>query len=143
RARGGPPVATALTDLGPDMSAISADDRAKRLFDLGLGRAEARFCVRCGAGATQDALRAATGAALPDALPRLAAQLIGDSPARVVESALGRVEALGPIPAASGRSPAGPHTHLLIDSLATQRAMPAGMELPAAYIPGAIFYPAA
>ena len=142
RERGHLPVATALADLGPDRSAIRPEDREQRLYDLGLGREEARFCVRCGTGAAQDALSAAAGAVLAAAMPRLGPILLRDSPARVVESALGRIEVLTQIPPPGGRSPAGPHTHLLPDQLATERALPAGMDLPRAYLPGAIFYPA-
>ncbi len=142
RERGPLPLAAALADLGPDRTAIKPQDREQRLYDLGLGRAEARFCVRCGTGAAQDALAAAAGAALAEAMPRLGPILLRHSPARVVESALGRIEVLTQIPDPGGRSPAGPHTHLLPDHLATERALPAGMDLPSAYLPGAIFYPA-
>ncbi|MDJ0608376.1 MAG: DUF1289 domain-containing protein [Kiloniellales bacterium] len=143
RERGRLTAAAALADLGPDSAAIRREDREQRLYDLGLGREEARFCVRCGTGAAQDALAGATGDALAAAMPSLAPILLRDSPARVVESALGRIEVLTPIPEPGGRSPAGPHTHLLPDHLATERALPVGMELPSAYLPGAIFYPAA
>ena len=142
RARGRPPVAAALADLGPDRAAIRPEHREQRLYDLGLGRKEARFCVRCGTEAVRDALATATGTALTEALPRLAPILLRDSPARVVESALGRIEVLTQIPEPNGRSPTGPHTHLLPDHLATERALPAGMDLPRVYLPGAIFYPA-
>ncbi len=142
RARGGPPVCTALTDLGPDGAAIRPEDREQSLYDLGLGREEARFCVRCGTGTAQDALAVSAGTALAEALPRLAPILLRDSPARVVESALGRIDVVAEIPKPGERSPAGPHTHLLPDHLATGRALPLGMDLPPVYLPGAIFYPA-
>ena len=79
---------------------------------------------------------------LLDALPRLAPVLLQHSPPRVVESVLGRIEVLTPIPVPGGNTPAGPHTHLLPEHLATGRALPAGMDLPSAYLPGSIFYPA-
>ena len=142
RARSGPPVCKALADLGPDRAAVRPEDREQHLYDLGLGREEARFCVRCGTGAARDALAAAVGTTPAEALPVLAPILLRDSPGRVLESALGRIEVLTRIPELGGRSPAGPHTHLLPDHLATERALPAGMDLPRAYLPGAIFYPA-
>ncbi len=142
RERGHLPLAAALADLGQDSAAIRPEDRDLRLYDLGLGRKEARFCVRCGPGAARDALTAATGTAPAEAMQRLAPILLQDSPPRVVESALGRIEVLTPIPLPGGRSPAGPHTHLLPEHLATGRALPAGMDLPRVYRPGAIFYPA-
>ena len=140
RERGRPPVAPGLADLGADADALLGD--AGRLVDLGLGRKEARFCVRVAEGATLDALRAAEGLPLAAHLPRTAPALLDASPTRVVETALGRAEVAGAIPPPGGRSPAGPHTHLLPEHLATGRAMPAGLDLPPAYLPGAIFHPA-
>ena len=143
RERGCPDVAHALTALGSDVDAIALEDRDAQIFDLGLGRKEARFCVRVGPGETRDALQSATGSAFPANLLRIAPALLADSPARVIETALGRIEILTPIPQPGGQSPPGPHTHLLPDRIASGRATPAGMELPRAYLPGAIFYPAA
>ncbi|MEM9047161.1 MAG: DUF1289 domain-containing protein [Pseudomonadota bacterium] len=141
RARGRPALAAMLTDLGPDPAPIRAGADGARVFDLGLGRKEARFCVRCAPGAAQDALAAACGLSLGAALPRIAPPLLRESPVRIVQTALGRIEVSTAIPPPGGRSPAGPHTHLLPDHLATGRALPAGMDLPRAYLPGAIFYP--
>ncbi|NHB78560.1 DUF1289 domain-containing protein [Rhodobacter calidifons] len=136
------PAFAVVADLGPDAAAIAPQDRDHRLYDLGLGRKEARFCVRVAPGPAARALAAAVGQPLAAALPQLGPALLAESPARVVESALGRIEVTTPIPPPGGTSPAGPHTHLLPDHLASGRAMPAGMDLPRAYLPGAIFHPA-
>jgi hypothetical protein len=61
---------------------------------------------------------------------------------RVVETALGRAEISAPIPPPGGQSPTGPHTHLLPDHLATGRATPVGLDVPRAYLPGVLWYPA-
>ncbi|ULB12374.1 DUF1289 domain-containing protein (plasmid) [Cereibacter azotoformans] len=141
RERARPPLATRLSDAGPDAGAIDPADRADRLIDLGLGRKEARFCVRCASGAARDVLCRAEGLRLPDSLPVIAPVLIAEGSPRVVETALGRIEVTTPIPPPDGRSPAGPHTHLLPEHLAKGRPMPPGMDLPRAWLPGAIFYP--
>ncbi|MET1414413.1 DUF1289 domain-containing protein [Roseibium sp. HPY-6] len=143
RERGRPEVAQVLSPLGRDHAAIAATDRDAPLFDLGLGRKEARFCVRAGPGPLHDALARTAGTAFPANLPKIGPILLEASPARVIETAFGRIEVLTPIPAPTGKSPLGPHTHLLPDHLASGRATPAGMDLPRAYLPGAIFYPAA
>lgn len=143
RERGRPDVAHALTPLGSDAMAIVPEDREAELFDLGLGRKEARFCVRVGSARTRDALLSAEGTMFPTNLPQIGPALLADSPARVIETPLGRIEVLTPIPPPGGQSPPGPHTHLLPDHLASGRSMPAGMDLPRAYWPGAIFYPIA
>ncbi|MEM6624719.1 MAG: DUF1289 domain-containing protein [Pseudomonadota bacterium] len=142
RERGRSPVADAIADLGVDRQAIDSRDQTLRLFDLGLGRKEARFCVRCTPGSAETALIGASGQALSAELPRIGPVLLQESPPRVVESALGRIEVLGPIQRPGGPPVSGPDTHLLPDHLATGRALPVGMELPRAYLPGAVFYPA-
>ncbi|MEM8958837.1 MAG: DUF1289 domain-containing protein [Pseudomonadota bacterium] len=133
------PVAKTITRLGADISPLIRND-AGSLFDLGLGRKEARFCLRCAAGDAHNALLAATGTALEDCLPQIAPVLLRESPTRVVDTALGRIEVQGTIPPPGGRSPCGPHTHLLPGQLAPGRALPIGMDLPRAYLPGAAFY---
>ncbi len=140
RERGRLPVAPGVTDGGNDGAALIAEPGA-RLFDLGLGRKDARFCVRVNRGAARRALDRAATLPFAAALPLIGQALIAESPVRVVDTALGRIEVEGQIPAPDARSPAGPHTHLLPDQLATGRALPAGMDLPRAYLPGAIFYP--
>lgn len=142
RERGRLPVAEAIADLGPDSAGVQPADRDRSLYDLGLGRKEARFCVRCAPGAAQEGLAAATGTTLAEAMSDVAPALLQESPTRVIESALGRIEVSTPIPLPGGISPEGPHTHLLPEHLKTGRALPVGMDLPAAYLPGAIFYPA-
>ncbi|MEM6618765.1 MAG: DUF1289 domain-containing protein [Pseudomonadota bacterium] len=140
RERGRLPVAKTLADLGPDTDALLSDGDGQ-LFDLGLGRREARFCVRAARGNAGAALRSAVGMPFAAALAKIGGPLLRDSPPRVVETALGRMEVTGAIPPPGGQSPAGPHTHLLPDHLATGRAMPPGMDLPRSYLPGAIYYP--
>ncbi|MEM6478109.1 MAG: DUF1289 domain-containing protein [Pseudomonadota bacterium] len=142
RERGRMAAIETVTDVGEDRGRL-IEDRETRLYDLGLGRKEARFCVRVAPGASREALRRVEGQPFAEALPYIGAPLVAESPTRVVETPLGRIEIEGQIPPAGARSPAGPHTHLLPDHLATGRALPVGMDLPRAYLPGAIFYPRA
>lgn len=141
RERGRPDDVDALTPLGNDVGAIESTDRDASLFDLGLGRKEARFCVRVKPGRARDVLTSTSGTSFPDSLPQIGHVLLKESPTRVIETALGRIEIQTPIPAPNGISPLGPHTHLLPDHIASSRAMPVGMDLPRAYLPGAMFYP--
>ena len=92
-------------------------------------------------GAAQDTLNAALGAAFPASLSRIGGALLAAQPVRVIETGLGRMEVSSSIPAPAGRSPPGPHTHLLPDHIATGHAMSAGMDIPKAYSPGAVFCP--
>jgi hypothetical protein len=130
-----------LTECGPDAAAIHPEHRADTLFDLGLGREHMRFGVRSADPALKTDLRAALGLPADEVLKRCGTALQEMSPTRVVETALGRIEVATPIPAPGGKSPDGPHTHLLPGHLALQRATPAGVDLPEAYSLCATFYP--
>ena len=130
-----------ITDLGEDQHAL-IPEHGNKLFDLGLNRKEARFCVRVTESASEGILNGCIGQSFEKSLQKVALPLFDESPTRVVETALGRIEVQGKIPSTNENSPSGPHTHLLPDHLSSKRALPVGMELPRAYLPGAIFYPA-
>jgi hypothetical protein len=135
------PVATTLTPLGRDEGAIRPECRNDAWFDLGLGRDDVRFCVRASARDLLDTLNQASGLPLPDVLQAAGATIAKHSPARVVESPLGRAEIYTSIPPPGGQSPDGPHTHLVPGHLASGRATPPGIDLPPVYALGATFYP--
>jgi hypothetical protein len=86
-------------------------------------------------------LAAAEGRAWPGHLAETAAPILAASPARVIETPLGRVEIDSPIPPPGGPAPRGPHTHLLPPLIARGLDVPPGMEVPAAYAAGAVFHP--
>jgi predicted Fe-S protein YdhL (DUF1289 family) len=130
-----------LTDCGPDAAAIQPAHRGETLFDLGLGREHMRFALRSADPVLNGALRDAVGLPFDAVLQRCGRTLLERSPTRVVETPLGRIEVATPIPAPGGKSPDGPHTHLLPGHLALQRASPAGVDLPEAYALCATFYP--
>lgn len=132
-----------LQALGPDEQAIRSAARDQMLFDLGLGRPELRFCVRTAIPDLLSKLHGATGTPLSSLLPVAGADLLRHSPTRVVETPLGRAEIDTIIPPPDGKSPDGPHTHLLPDHLATGRATQPGNDLPPVYALGATFYPRA
>lgn len=134
------PVAAALAALGPDADFVRCDAREARLYDFGLGRAAARFCIRTGDEDLIAMLDASRGQSWSHVLDELGPHLIERSPTRVIETALGRVEIDTQIPPPGGASPCGPHTHFLPDYLALNRDMPVGMEISEVYAPGAIFY---
>jgi hypothetical protein len=125
--------------LGPDSAALREEDREAVLFDLGIGAPHCDFCVRTSDPEILRALRCAVQR------PRLAAGLFRDlavmSPDRVILSRLGRVEVSTPIPAPGGKTPDGPHTHVLPDLLRHRRTHPATVPLPAGMVPGAEIFP--
>jgi predicted Fe-S protein YdhL (DUF1289 family) len=130
-----------FTGCGPDAAAIQPEHRGQSLFDLGLGREHMRFAVRSATPELDAVLSEAAGLPLDALFQRHGEILLEQSPTRVVETALGRIEVTTRIPPPGGKSPDGPHTHLLPGHLALMRATPAGVDLPDAYALCATFYP--
>lgn len=137
------PLATTLTPLGRDEGAIQPECRNDAWFDLGLGRQGLRFCVRVSTTDLLDTLNGASGLPLTEVLQTAGALVAKHSPARVVQSPLGRAEIYAPIPPPGGLRPDGPHTHLRPGQLASGRATSPGIDLPPVYTLGATFYPGA
>lgn len=130
-----------LAEIGPDLAAVREEDRESLLFDLGLALPQTDVCVRTRDAGLIALLRANLGKPLfgPDHAALMA--LIHHSPHRVFQSRLGRIEVFQPIPEASGKSPAGPHTHLLPKLLRAQRTHAATVPIPSGMVPCAVFYP--
>lgn len=127
-----------VTVLGPDHDAVRPDDDASLLVDLGLGTPTVDACVRTADPGLLEVLRAAEGAPLDGAL---AATLVAAGPHRVFVTAVGRVEVYAAIPPPEGRSPDGPHTHLLPQVLRAGRTHAATVPVPDGYLPCAHLYP--
>jgi len=100
--------------------------------------------VRTADPALLELLRAAAGSALFADGGRLAGRVAAASPHRVFATACGRVEVYAAIPPADGRSPDGPHTHLLPRLLRTAPGRPAHpptVPIPAGLVSCAELYP--
>jgi hypothetical protein len=131
----------ALTEIGPDHQAPRVEDRGAILFDLGLGALQADFCVRIGDRSLAAPLREHAGRSLFEPGNPAMAMILAANPHRVFISRLGRIEVYQPIPPASGKSPEGPHTHLLPRLLQSRRTHPATEPVPQGWIPCAHLYP--
>ncbi len=132
---------TVLTELGADTEALRASDRDSTLFDLGLGAPHADFCVRIDDDDTAAQLRRHAGRAVFETGNPGMGLIFGANPHRVFLSRLGRIEVYQPIPPASGRSPEGPHTHVLPKLLKSGRTHPATEPIPEGWFPCAHLYP--
>ena len=131
---------TVVTEIGPDTRALREEVRDDILFDLGIGAAHCDICVRTSNPEILRALRAAAGRQLLDsALFEVLREL---SPARVFLSRLGRVEVCTPIPEPHGRTPDGPHTHVLRKILGRGRTHSANLPLSRWLFPCAEMFPA-
>jgi hypothetical protein len=124
-----------LTELGPDRAALRDTDRDATLFDLGLGALQCDCLVRVREARDVEQLRVACGTALLEGDGVLLGKVAAMNPHRVFLSALGRIEVFQAIPAPGGKSPEGPHTHVLPRLLRTRRTHPANLPVPIGLAP--------
>jgi hypothetical protein len=132
---------TVLTELDADHEALRPEHRRSVLFDLGLGARQADLCVRIGDPDTVAELRRHCGRSVFDPSSRAMGVLLETSPHRVFISRIGRIEVYQSIPPASGKSPDGPHTHVLPKLLKSGRTHAATEPIPEGWIPCAHLYP--
>jgi uncharacterized protein DUF6925 len=130
-----------FTELGPDTQALRAGDREAMLFDLGLGALQADFCVRISDAGVAANLRQHAGRPIFEAGNPAMGVILQANPHRVFTSRIGRIEVFQPIPPPSGKSPEGPHTHVLPKLLKSGRTHAATEPIPAGFIPCAHLYP--
>jgi hypothetical protein len=133
---------TGICELGTDTAAIRPEDRESILFDLGLGTIQVDVCVRTSDLGLLSALRAAEGRALFEAGNPAMQAILGASPHRVFVTRIGRGEVYQAIPPTDGRSPDGPHTHLLPKLLRSGRTHAATTPIPQGWAPCIHLYPA-
>lgn len=131
-----------LTEIGPDADALRAEDRDGILFDLGLSLPHVDAMVRVRDAETVARLRAHAGKSVfaPDS--GAMGVILAANPHRVFVSRCGRVEVYQPIPPPDGRSPEGPHTHVLPKLLAHNRTHAATEPVPDGWAPCLSVFPA-
>jgi hypothetical protein len=132
---------TVLTEVGPDSDALREEDRSAVLFDLGLGALQIDACVRSADPEVVAALRGWVGRPLFATDNGAMRMIFASNPHRVFTSLIGRVEVFQPIPPPDGKSPDGPHTHVVPKLLRSGRSHAATEPLPVGWIPCAHFYP--
>jgi hypothetical protein len=130
-----------LTELGPDDASLREQDRGAVLFDLGLGALQTDICVRVADRDLAARLRECAGRPVFDPQNPAMGAILAASPHRVFISPLGRIEVYQPIPPANGKSPDGPHTHVLPKLLQHSRSHPATEPVPEGFVPCAHCYP--
>ncbi|WP_207908044.1 hypothetical protein [Bosea sp. BK604] len=133
---------TVLSELGPDREALRIQDRDGILFDMGLGTLQVDICIRASDPGLIGTLRAAEGRSLFEAGNPAIGAILAAGPHRVFIARAGRCEVFQPIPPADGKSPEGPHTHLLPKLLAGGRTHAATEPMPDDLVPFAHVVPA-
>jgi hypothetical protein len=115
--------------LGPDGEAIRAEDRADRMFDLGIGSGAVAMALRTADAGLIAVLEEIEGQPLLSA-PGVMREVLRAQPHRVLLSPAGRIEVFQPIPPPDGRSPTGPHSHLLAKLVSKDRPHAANVPIP-------------
>jgi hypothetical protein len=133
---------TLLTEIGPDTGALRKEDREAILFDLGVDGLQADLHVRVSDADAAAQLRAHSGRPLMEPGNPAMGVILATNPHRVFVSRLGRIEVFQPIPPAHGKSPQGPHTHVLPNLLHRRRTHAATEQIPDGWVPCAHLYPA-
>lgn len=131
-----------LTELGPDDNALREEDRTAVLFDMGLGTLQADICIRTADPALIGVLRAEAGRPLFAPGNNAMGAILAAGPHRVFIARFGRCEVYQPIPPADGKSPEGPHTHVLPKLLRSGRTHAATEPVPDGFVPCAHLVPA-
>jgi hypothetical protein len=131
-----------LTELGPDTQTLRDEDRGAILFDLGLDCPQVDACIRVADPDVAARLRAHAGRPVFEPGNPAMSIVVPASPHRVFISRVGRIEVFQPIPPPNGKSPEGPHTHVLPKLLRHARTHSATEPVPEGFVPCAHFYPA-
>lgn len=132
-----------LTELGQDNAAIRAGDHNGVLFDMGLNQPQVDFCIRTADPDLLKILRAQEGRSLFDMENPAMGAILKAHPHRVALTRLGRVEVYQMIggPDTGGKSPEGPHTHVLPKLLRANRTHSANTPIPEGWVPCCGFHP--
>lgn len=132
---------TSLTELEPDGEALRDADRNAVLFDLGLGCLQVDACIRSCDAEVVAQLRQHVGRSVFERGNPAMSVILATHPHRVFVTRLGRMEVYQPIPPPDGKSPEGPHTHVLPKLLAHGRTHAATEPVPDGFVPCAHVYP--
>ncbi len=131
-----------LTELKPDETALRPQDRGGILFDMGLGTLQVDICIRTDDSELIATLRSVAGRSLFEAGNPAMGAIVAKGPHRVFIARAGRCEVYQPIPPADGKSPEGPHTHVLPQLLRNGRTHAATEPVPSGWAPFAHLVPA-
>jgi hypothetical protein len=132
---------TMLTELGTDSGALREQDRDGVLFDVGLEAMQADLCIRTSDPDAIAKLRTYIGRSVFEPGNPAMGVILSTNPHRVFISLIGRLEIYQQIPPATGKSPDGPHTHVLPKLIRSKRTHPATEPVPDGLVPCAHFYP--
>lgn len=130
-----------ITNLGADLQALAPEQEDAVLFDLGLRCSNLDACIRTADRDLIGMLDERAGTPLLDAGPELMTALLARSPTRVFDTAIARIEVYQAIAPEGGKTPPGPHTHVLPNLLKTGRTHFNYVPVPPSTLPVLECYP--
>lgn len=122
----------AIHALGLDGQALRPCDRSHHLFGLGVGHGGVDMALRTDDAELIAAMKCAEGTPFVGN-DELMAHVLRAQPHRVLISPIGRIEVFQPVPPPDGKSPEGPHTHLLSKLVAKGRPHSSNIPIPEGY----------
>ncbi len=133
-----------VTEIGADAQAIRQEDKPGILFDLGLDQPQMAFCIRISDPGLTRLVRENCGRTIWQSGNPVMPAVLEAHPHRVAISALGRIEVYQKIGGreTGGKSPQGPHTHLLPKLLQSGRTHSATTPIAQGFLPCASLHPA-
>jgi len=119
-----------IRDLGLDHEALRPQDRQDRLFDMGVACGAVMMLMRSADPVFIAVMERYVGQDLLS-VPEIYSETLRAQPHRVLISPAGRVEVYQPVPPADGKSPEGPHTHVISNIVPKHRPHGANTPIPA------------
>lgn len=118
--------------LGLDSEALRPEDRAHRLFGLGVGHGAVEMMLRTDNADLIAIMERFAGTPFIGN-DEITSHVLRAQPHRVLSSPIGRIEVFQPVPPPDGKSPEGPHTHLLARLVAKDRPHSSNIPIPEGY----------
>ena len=122
-------VSRVIRDLGVDREALRPEDRAHRIFDMGVACGAVMMVMRSADAAFIAVMEQHVGQDLLS-IPEIYVETLRAQPHRILISPAGRIEVYQPVPPADGKSPEGPHTHLITNIVPKHRPHGANTPIP-------------
>lgn len=118
-----------IRDLGTDADAVRPQDRQHRIFDMGVACGAITMAIRSDDADFIALMERHVGQEVLG-VPEIYIDTLRAQPHRVLISAAGRVEVYQDVPPADGKSPEGPHTHLIANIVPKHRPHGSNTPLP-------------
>ena len=120
---------------------LKTNHKKASISDLGMDVAHLDVCIQTDDPALITLLRSQLGSSLFEPKSQLIEAIQAASPVRIFKSKAASIEVYSKIPAISGETPLGPHTHLSLELLRHNQTQAAPLPVPDNWVPVFAFFP--